>query len=613
MAMFTLEGRSDAEMASLIKDAYTLTDYSYHYLYDGLSWGYQHYGYTWGFALTGLKMLFGNTESQGLLPGLFWNPDTETTQEKINAAGWYTLSADELGYQGKTNAVGTFYGEAKGYKTAEAEILGKYDDNGNLIQIGVAFRGFTGPRAEQITDSIGDMANLVKAALGSEEYVYGIAKEAFGTLLGKVADYARANGLSGADVVVTGSSQGGITVNSMAALSEDNWGGFYSSAAYLPIASPVQYEGENVLNIGYENDPVFRIMDGTEFNLASLGIHDKPHESCTDNLVNFNDFYASTLWGLTPFSFLNLPAWVAHAPFNYIEGLSRIVDSDFYSLTERDSTVIIANLSEPARAKTWVEDLNKAAEKHTGPTFILGSGADDLIAGGQRNDYLEGNGGNDTFRDAGGYNIIHGGDGYNTLDLQHALSKSEIAWDGETLYIREQDGGLTLAQDIDNIRSTETFLWLFKQQKNHLLTEDGLLTDNNLTHYATSASGDEGANTLTAQKAGSWLFGLQGDDTLTGAAEGNTTFVGGEGNDTLYSQGDNNTILFTGDFGQDTLYGFNASDTLLFMGVAGATHGDYEDFLTFEDDNAIFSFGENSVTVVGVNQNAFTEAQIVLA
>ncbi len=82
----------------------------------------------------------------------------------------------------------------------------------------------------------------------------------------------RHTGLSGDDVTISGHSLGGLAVNSMAALSDDNWGGFYAPSNYVAFASPTQYEtGGKVINIGYENDPVFRALDGTNLTLSSLG------------------------------------------------------------------------------------------------------------------------------------------------------------------------------------------------------------------------------------------------------------------------------------------------------------------------------------------------------
>ncbi|MEQ4532673.1 MAG: hypothetical protein ABN478_15405 [Mixta sp.] len=160
------------------------------------------------------------------------------------------------------------------------------------------------------------------------------------------------------------------------------------TAHYIAFASPTAYEeGGKVLNVGFENDPVFRVLDGADLTLSTFFTHDDNYESITDNIVNFNDYYSSSLWNALPQSLVNIVSWLSHMPFCYENGMQRILDSEFYSLTERDSTVIVANLSDGARSDTWVEDLNRYANKHTGTTFILGSEKDDLIKGGEGIDY----------------------------------------------------------------------------------------------------------------------------------------------------------------------------------------------------------------------------------
>ena len=385
-----------------------------------------------------ITALIGSTQSQGGLPGLPWNPDSEqAAQDAVNNAGWSVIDAAQLGYAGKTDARGTYYGETAGYTTAQAEVLGKYDSEGNLTAIGISFRGTSGPRESLIGDTIGDVINDLLAGFGPKGYADGYTLKAFGNLLGDVAKFAQAHGLSGEDVVISGHSLGGLAVNSMAAQSDANWGGFYAQSNYVAFASPTQYEaGGKVINIGYENDPVFRALDGTSLTLPSLGVHDAPHTSATNNIVNFNDHYASDAWNLLPFSILNIPTWLSHLPFFYQDGLMRVLNSEFYSLTDKDSTIIVSNLSNVTRGSTWVEDLNRNAETHSGPTFIIGSDGNDLIKGGKGNDYLEGRDGDDIFRDAGGYNLIAGGKGHNIFDTQQALKNTEVAYDGNTLYLR---------------------------------------------------------------------------------------------------------------------------------------------------------------------------------
>ncbi|UNK26045.1 polyurethanase [Serratia plymuthica] len=614
MGILTYQDLDDAKSKTLFSDALAISTYSYHNIDNGFDEGYHHYGFGLGLPFTLVTALIGSTQSQGGLPGIPWNPDSEKAAlDAVNNAGWTLISAEQLGYQGKTDARGTYYGESLGYTTAQAEVLGKYDSTGNLISIGIAFRGTSGPRESLITDSIGDLINDLLAGFGPEGYADNYSLKAFGTLLGDVAKFAQAHGLTGDDVTVSGHSLGGLAVNSMAALSDDNWEGFYSQSNYVAFASPTQYEtGGKVINIGYENDPVFRALDGTTLTPASLGVHDTPQESATNNIVNFNDHYASAAWNILPFSILNLPTWLSHLPFFYQDGLMRVLNSEFYSLTNKDSTVIVSNLSEVTRGNTWVEDLNRNAEKHSGPTFIIGSEGNDLIKGGAGNDYLEGRAGNDTFRDGGGFNIIVGGEGNNTLDLQQALKKNEVAYDGNTLYLRDAKGGITQASDINTLRSKETTLLIFTKDVDHQVTDAGLKSGSSLNAYAASSSGSDGADILHARASDNWLFGKGGNDQLFGHSSGNLTFVGGNGNDTLQSAGSNNTFLFSGDFGNDKVYHFGSSDKLVFLGTQGAS-GNFRDYVSQQDDGLALAFGENKVTLIGVNLEHLNDSQVVLA
>ncbi|MFC6336625.1 polyurethanase [Pseudomonas sp. CCM 7891] len=614
MGVYDYKNLGTEDSKALFADAMAITLYSYHNLDNGFAVGYQHNGLGLGLPATLVQALLGSTDSQGVIPGVPWNPDSEKAAlEAVQKAGWTPISASTLGYDGKVDARGTFFGEKAGYTTAQAEVLGKYDEGGKLLEVGIAFRGTSGPRETLISDSFGDVINDLLAAFGPKDYAKNYTGEAFGTLLKDVAAYASSQGLTGADMLVSGHSLGGLAVNSMADLSNDKWSGFYKDANYLAYASPTQSAGDKVLNIGYEQDPVFRALEGSSFNLSSLGVHDTPHESSTDNIVSFNDYYASALWNALPFSILNLPTWVTHLPTGYGDGMTRILESGFYDLTTRDSTIIVANLSDPAKANTWVQDLNRNAESHKGSTFIIGSDGADLIQGGRGNDYLEGRAGNDTFRDSGGYNLIHGGSGYNTLDLQQSLHKVDIASDGAgTLFIRDSHGGISMTRDIGALVSKESALVFFNKEVTHSVTDQGLLAGNDLTAYASSVKGDAGNNVLKAHDSGDWLFGLDGVDHLIGG-KGNDVLVGGAGNDLMEAGGGKNTFLFNGSFGQDTIIGYQATDKLVFMGVDGVGgQYDYREHATAVGADTVLSFGGDSVTLVGVGLDSLSADGVVI-
>ncbi|WP_339474218.1 polyurethane esterase [Pseudomonas fluorescens] len=617
MGVYDYKNFGTADSKALFSDAMAITLYSYHNLDNGFASGYQHNGFGLGLPATLVTALIGGTDSQGVIPGIPWNPDSEKLAlEVVQKAGWTPITAAQLGYDGKTDARGTFFGEKAGYTSAQVEILGKYDAQGHLTELGIAFRGTSGPRENLILDSIGDVINDLLAAFGPNDYAKNYVGEAFGNLLNDVVAFATANGLSGKDVLVSGHSLGGLAVNSMADLSGGKWGGFFSDSNYIAYASPTQSSTDKVLNVGYENDPVFRALDGSTFTGASIGVHDAPKESATDNIVSFNDHYASNAWNVLPYSILNIPAWISHLPTAYGEGMNRVIESKFYDLTSKDSTIIVANLSDPARANTWVQDLNRNAETHKGSTFIIGSDGNDLIQGGSGHDYLEGRAGNDTFRDGGGYNVILGGQGSNSLDLQKSVNTFDFANDGAgNLYIRDGNGGISITRDIGSIVTKEPgFLWgLFKDDVTHSVTASGLKAGSNVTAYESSVKGTHGADTLKAHANGDWLFGLDGNDHLIGGA-GNDVFVGGAGNDLMTSGGGADTFLFNGAFGQDRVVGFTANDKLVFLGVQGVLPSDdFRAHASTVGQDTVLSFGSDSVTLVGVSLNSLSGDGIVIA
>ncbi len=615
MAVFDYKDVGSNVSAALFKDALAITLYSYHNLDNGFAVGYQKNGMGTGLPATLVKAVLGGVDSQGVVPGIPWNPDSEKlAREAVEKAGWSPISAQQLGYAGKVDQRGTFFGEKPGYDSAQVEILGKYDADGQLTAIGIGFRGTSGPRESLISDSIGDAISDLLAAIGPADYAKNYTGNAFDSLLGKVAAFAGSHGLAGKDVLVSGHSLGGLAVNSLADLSGDHWSGFYRDASYIAFASPTQSTvTSNVLNIGYENDPVFRALNGSDFSLSSLGVHDANQASATNNIVSFNDHYASVAWNLMPFSIANVSTWVTHLPSGYESGMNRILDSAFYDLTHKDSTIVVANLSNPARENNWVQDLNRNAEKHTGTTLIIGSEGNDLIQGGRGNDFLEGRDGNDSFRDSGGYNIILGGKGVNTLDLQQSLNRVDVVNDGQgTLYVRDNHGGITLARDISLLVSDEPGWLGLSKAVSHRVADDGLWAGNSRTDYTHSVNAGPGDSILKAGDHGDWLLGQGGNDHLLGSA-GNDVFIGGAGDDLLESVGGSNTFVFSGHFGNDTLLGYQPSDRLVFLGVEGGHEADYRAHASVSGNDTVLSFGSDSVTLVGVGLASLVGSDIVIA
>ncbi|MBT2373059.1 polyurethane esterase [Pseudomonas fluorescens] len=540
----------------------------------------------------------------------------DSTGQPLATGGWAPIGAQALGVTQKVDKQGTFWGETALAPSANVEVLGQYDSAGKLVAMGIAFRGTS---FGLTLDGLGDVASDLAAAV-LPGYATDYAKLAFNTLLDNVVIYAKSQGLTGKDILVTGHSLGALGANSLATLSRDHWDGFYQDAHYVTFASPTQSSGDTkVLNIGYENDPVFKAIDGKGINVSALlWGNDRAWDSAANNLVSFTDNYASASAHFP--NSLNWGVAKAHSLDGYTQGLGRIAASDFYDLTSKDSTIVVSSLSDATRGTTWVQDLNRYAEKHTGNTFIIGTEGNDLLKGGAGNDFLEGGAGNDQFRDDGGYNVVLGGKGDNVFELQKPLATFSFANDGDgTLYINDAYGGISLTRDIGALVSKETSYipWTSIPWGSHdityQVTGNGLLAGTDLTQYASSAKGDASNNVLTAHAAGDWLFGLDGDDHLIGN-QGNDVFVGGAGNDLMVSGGGSNTFLFNGFFGNDRIEGYQASDKLVFMGVPGLGQDyDYRSYASTVEDNTVLSFGENSVMLVGVGMTQLNGAGIFIS
>lgn len=296
--------------------------------------------------------------------------------------GWEALSASDLD-------IGENFVDAYGYFTddgsvngGQASVLVKRDAQGNVEQIAISFAA---------TNSFSDIYDY--AALYTGRY-----DDAFHYLMDAVRDYAITEGVDGSDVIMTGYSLGGGAVNAAAAGRNSNSEGFYSDSNYIGFASPMFVQGENVYNFGLQNDAVYSI--------------DRGGESSSDNVVLFNSSYASN--GSSNPSLFSGAGWGTHIDgITYSDSIfSAIANSEFYDVMDRDSTVIISNLSSSERASTEVRPLGNYSNDDS---FILGSRYGDVLGDGNGNDYLDGFAGDDILTATAGNDTLHGGSGNDVL------------------------------------------------------------------------------------------------------------------------------------------------------------------------------------------------------
>lgn len=607
MPIFDYKG-DDAR--TLVTQAFDLMRYSYHGAFDGVNAAYDQHGIT----LTGLvPTLIGGLT--GLLPPpLSSTPNAEQhARDVIEDKGWTVITREQLDYAAaRVNQYGTFQGETLYEASAQADILGRYDANGHLTEIGIVFRGTTGPRETLVGDTLLDLVNDLTFLVDPN---YHYAARAFGTLLSKVAEFAVANGLSGNDVLVTGHSLGGYAVNDLARLSQDAANplhAFYGDANYIAQAAPALYDNPKViLNFGLENDPVFR---ATSDGLGGLlGVHDSPHASTTDNIVDFNDYYASPLFPVGVFSVLDLSDWLAHNPDFYAHAAERIASSAFYDHIDQDSVVVVADLSDPVRAGTWVEDkASPTATDHAGqPVFILGTDDADLLRSHGTSDFLEGRAGDDRFQLGGGQDIVLGGAGRDTVELSQSLASYDFAHTSDgTIYVADRagDGSFSTLSSIEAVQTQEWVKFLGIP-----LYQQGITRDVATLSYDETKEGGAGDDLLQlAANGGGWAFGGSGNDILAGGT-GDDHLDGGSGDDHLTGAGGSDVFVFSDAFGSDVIHDFGGNDRLDFVAVDGFHSAD--DVLAAAHQvgaNVVIEHGADSITLIDVNLATLTHDDLLL-
>ena len=77
MGVYDYKNFGTADSKALFTDAMAITLYSYHNLDNGFATGYQQNGFGLGLPATLVTALIGGTDSQGVIPGIPWNPESE--------------------------------------------------------------------------------------------------------------------------------------------------------------------------------------------------------------------------------------------------------------------------------------------------------------------------------------------------------------------------------------------------------------------------------------------------------------------------------------------------------------------------------------------------------
>ena len=276
--------------------------------------------------------------------------------------GWTVLTPAQLGL-GSQYTDGIYFTDPT--SGASAIVL---QQGSNYI---VAFRG---------TDGLSDTLHYPELLTGTYIHHYDALLYALS-----------ANAPSGAAFAFTGVSLGGAATNLMADIAGDAFGGRFAAATFVGFASPIISTAAGILNLGFENDPVYKAINGYADFPSSL-----------DNLVlATSEYMAGNYDGFLPLDYY------AHSSALGFEALSRLSQSVFSDVMTPDSVVIFdANAG-------FVQDVTPG--RANAGAFYLGENVADSIAGRNGNDFLEGFGGNDTLNGGAGDDALAGGAGADIL------------------------------------------------------------------------------------------------------------------------------------------------------------------------------------------------------
>lgn len=562
MSMFDYKDYSSEDAANLVDDAHRLSAYT-------------NASNFYGLPGDDLLNTIGNNSGSLLANDTNVNiPD-----------GWRELTAADLGVsEDLVDRSGYFQIESSYTGTTvegpQAKIFAQYDDAGDIAKVNLNFCG---------TNGVADIIDYLN--LNTRE-----GAELLEPILAIVKDFAIASGLKGSDVLVSGYSLGAGVTNVMAEERAGLADGFFVESDYMGFEVPKIYNNADVvLNFGYENDVVHRVAGDSDTFLeavqdADLGLVNPDHnfESSTDNVVLFNDVYASPVWEISPFSLLNLPVgWNAHVGGVTTDAITRIKDSAFYESTQQDSAVIVSDLSATSRGTTWVQDKATHTSDHFGESaFLIGSAHDDLIASGKNSDFIDAGLGNDTIKAGVGVDHVDGNLGDDELRVEGQGKDWDVyKMQDDTLFFIDKDGNNLV--EADNVESISFLGESLSHNNNYTISDSGLIDHRPVMkwlsngdkdfddHVEGSASGEglsgrvvfgrEGDDWINGSSKGDMLHAGSGDDSLQGwaghdrlfGAEGDDRLDGGKGNDQLIGGIGNDTFVIEKLSGSDVIVDFN--------------------------------------------------------
>jgi Ca2+-binding RTX toxin-like protein len=205
----------------------------------------------------------------------------------------------------------------------------------------------------------------------------------------------------------TGTSLGGGAVNQMADIASYEYAGRFAAAQFVAFASPTISNANGILNVGFENDPIYKVLENRSDEPSSL-----------DNLVLATaEYMGGNYDGRHPLDYY------AHSS-GALDVIARLEGSAFYDFMSPDSVLIFDAYSGP------VTDMTPGREGIG--AFYLGEAVADQIIGRAGNDFIEGFGGDDTLSGTAGNDRLDGGTGFDVALYSGSWMSYSFTWNGST-------------------------------------------------------------------------------------------------------------------------------------------------------------------------------------
>ncbi len=415
-------------------------------------------------------------------------------------SGWTVVTPAALG-------LGSKYRDGNYYKDGDSGASAIVLRKGN--EYIVSFRG---------TDDDRDIANY-------PELYFGTYIDHFRPLLSALKAKAPAD----AQFSFTGVSLGGGAVNNLAAIAQKDFGGTFKTSTFVAFASPNITNASGILNLGAENDPVYKSVPNPIWAPQY-----QDYASSADNIVLANDAYVAGNGGQD---------MSAHNGLEYLTLFGRLSKSAYQSEMTIDSVLIVA------ASNGLIQDKG-AGRENTGAFYIGRDTAGDRMTGRKGDDTLEGFGGADTLNGGPGKDRVSGGDGNDTI----VISGSEARFD-------VMSGG----SGTDTLKALGTTVTLagFSAAKASIEKWQGsgvtvLGDSSNNTFDFRALTSVTGLTAIDGGKGNDKLYGSRFADTLRGG-DGNDILRGERGNDTLSGGLGADTFAFSSGFGHDRITDFTVS------------------------------------------------------